>query len=48
MHRGTNPGAPVGNQNAFKHGRDSAATAMERQLLRTLLRESRNLIGQIE
>jgi hypothetical protein len=48
MHGGTNPGAPLGNQNAIKHGHYSAATAMERQLLRTLLRESQNLIRQVE
>jgi uncharacterized protein YjcR len=48
MHGGTNPGAPLGNQNAIKHGHYSTAAVMERQLLRTLLRESRNLIGQIE
>ena len=48
MHGGTNPGAPIGNQNAFKHGRYSAETIMERRLLRALLRHSRELIEAIE
>jgi hypothetical protein len=38
----------LGNQNAIKHGHYSTAAALQRRLLRTLLRQSRNLIGQIE
>jgi uncharacterized protein YjcR len=48
MHGGTNPGAPSGNQNAFKHGHYSAEATFERRFLRAFLRESRNLIRQIE
>jgi uncharacterized protein YjcR len=48
MHGGTNPGAPSGNQNAFKHGQHSAEATLERRFLRAFLRESRNLIRQIE
>ncbi|WP_407695107.1 HGGxSTG domain-containing protein [Sphingopyxis fribergensis] len=43
MHGGTNPGAPIGNQNAFKHGRYSAETIAVRKMLRAMrqqLRES--------
>ena len=42
MHGGTNPGAPRGNRNAFKHGYYSMeAKALRRQaaLLRRLLRD---------
>ncbi|WP_370638060.1 hypothetical protein [Croceicoccus sp. Ery15] len=40
MHGGTNPGAPVGNRNAWKHGARSVATerlVKELRRLETLL-----------
>jgi uncharacterized protein YjcR len=36
MHGGTNPGAPRGNQNAFKHGMRSAEQLAWRRLLRAM------------
>jgi uncharacterized protein YjcR len=36
-------GAPVGNQNAWRHGRFSAETVALRRQIRALLRESRRL-----
>jgi hypothetical protein len=48
MHGGTNPGAPLRNQNALKHGHCSAHSIVERRFLHAVLRESRNLIRQIE
>lgn len=44
MHGGTNPGTPPGNQSALKHGHYSALAIAERRLLRSLLRETRDLI----
>lgn len=39
MHGGPSPGAPIGNQNAFKHGFRSTAAVAERRYLAGLLRE---------
>jgi glucans biosynthesis protein len=36
MHGGTNPGAPKGNRNAWKHGGRSAETMEAARLLRHL------------
>lgn len=41
MHGGTNPGAPRGNQNAFKHGLYSAETIAMRKVLREMRRRLR-------
>ena len=38
MHGGTNPGKPVGNSNARKHGGYSAATVAAAQYLRMMAR----------
>ena len=43
MH-GAGGGAPLGNKNALKHGRYSAAAIAERRRFRELLRESLELI----
>jgi uncharacterized protein YjcR len=43
MHGGPSPGAPKGNRNAFKHGRYSAATILERRRFAELLREMRKI-----
>jgi hypothetical protein len=45
MHGGPSPGAPKGNQNAFKHGRYSAAAMRERRLFADLIREMRGTAG---
>jgi uncharacterized protein YjcR len=41
MHGGPSPGAPKGNQNAFKHGRYSALSVQERRRFAALIREMR-------
>jgi hypothetical protein len=43
MHGGTNPGAPKGNKNAWKHGLRSAAYLAQRKLLASMMREVRAL-----
>jgi hypothetical protein len=49
MHGGAaGSGAPRGNKNALKHGRNTREAMEERQRLRALLRQSRSLIQQIE
>lgn len=40
MHGGTNPGAPVGNQNALKHGRFTRDEIVRRSKIRALLKTS--------
>jgi len=37
MHGGLSIGAPIGNQNAFKHGRYTAAAIAERRWARKLM-----------
>lgn len=37
VHGGSNPGAPIGNQNALKHGRYSAKTRDMKKAVRFLL-----------
>jgi uncharacterized protein YjcR len=49
MHGGPSPGAPKGNQNAFKHGRYSAASIEERRRLAKLISsmwETANLMAR--
>lgn len=41
MHGGLSPGAPKGNQNAFKHGRYSARYIAEKRRVAALIREMR-------
>jgi hypothetical protein len=48
MHGGTNPGAPLGNQNAFKHGHYSADSDAFRRLARRLLQEAGDLIAKLK
>lgn len=47
MHGGNSPGAPKGNQNAFKHGRYSAQSISERREIHTLLDELKKLLQQL-
>jgi glucans biosynthesis protein len=49
MHGGApESGAPLGNQNALKHGLYTREAIEERRQMRALLRQSRKLIQQIE
>jgi hypothetical protein len=43
MHGGTNPGAPKGNRNAFKHGRYTAQAIAGRREVGALIRAMRAL-----
>jgi hypothetical protein len=43
MHGGTNPGAPRGNRNAFKHGRYTAEAIASRREVAALIRAMRAL-----
>jgi hypothetical protein len=48
MHGGPSPGAPKGNQHAFKHGRYTAKAIVERQQLSALLRGMKGLVEQVD
>jgi hypothetical protein len=48
MHGGTNPGAPKGNRNAFKHGRYTAEAIANRREVAALLRAMRALARATE
>jgi hypothetical protein len=41
MHGGPSPGAPRGNQNAFKHGRYSAQAKLQRRRIAALIYQMR-------
>jgi uncharacterized protein YjcR len=43
MHGGTNPGAPKGNRNAWKHGRYSAEAIARRREASALMRAMRQV-----
>jgi len=43
MHGGTNPGAPQGNRNAYKHGNRSAEAEAQLKLIRKTNRDLRIL-----
>ena len=45
MHGGKSPGAPVGNKNALRHGRYSAAAIARRRSIAELIRSARQLVG---
>jgi hypothetical protein len=48
MHGGAvGSGAPIGNQNAVRHGLYTGDAVAERQAIRALLRESRDLVEVI-
>jgi uncharacterized protein YjcR len=47
MHGGTNPGAPKGNKNAWKHGERSAAAIEWRRMMRELLAENRRVVEAV-
>lgn len=45
MHGGPSPGAPKGNQNAYKHGRYSASVIQERRRFAALISKMRETAG---
>jgi hypothetical protein len=47
MHGGKSPGAPKGNQNAYKHGKYSASTIAARGQLRAAKRILNILFGRV-
>lgn len=47
LHGGKNPGAPKGNQNAYKHGYFGAEAIAERRLIRQLISDSKEFIERI-
>jgi hypothetical protein len=49
MHGGApGSGAPLGNQNALKHGQDTRKAIEERRMVQKFLRESRILLQRIK
>jgi hypothetical protein len=48
MHGGKSPGAPKGNQNAFKYGRYTAEAVAHRRKVGVLLRAARQLTRQAD
>jgi hypothetical protein len=48
MHGGKAPGAPRGNNHAFKHGRYTARAIAERRQLMALVREMKGLVEQVD
>ena len=47
MHGGKSPGAPNGNQNAFKHGRYTAEAVASRREVAALLRSMRATVRDL-
>ena len=45
LHGGKSPGAPKGNKNAFKHGQFSRSALFERQLVRSLINQTNELLA---
>ncbi|WP_109565860.1 HGGxSTG domain-containing protein [Jannaschia seohaensis] len=48
MHGGKSPGAPIGNNNARKHGRYTADAVAERREIAGLLRLMQELIREMD
>ena len=48
MHGGRSPGAPKGNENAFKHGRYTAEAIAERREFAALLRDMKGLVEVVD
>lgn len=48
MHGGLSTGAPKGNKNALKHGHYTAEAIAERREMREMIREFRELMGEID
>jgi uncharacterized protein YjcR len=47
MHGGKGSGAPLGNQNAFKHGRFSREREEKRRRLRHLIRKAQDMAKKL-
>ena len=47
MHGGSSPGAPLGNRNAWKHGRYSREAIERRREVAELVREMRSLMREL-
>ena len=47
MHGGSSPGAPLGNRNAWKHGRYSREAIERRREVAELIREMRSLMREL-
>ena len=47
MHGGSSPGAPLGNRNAWKHGRYSREAIERRRKVAELIRDMRSLISEL-
>ena len=45
MHGGPSPGAPKGNKNALKHGRQTAEAAARRREVAAIIRAMKRLAG---
>ncbi len=48
LHGGKATGAPLGNQNALKHGHYTAEAIAGRRYVRDLIREANRLAGEIQ
>ena len=48
MHGGPSPGAPKGNQNAFKHGRYSANSIQQRRQVAALIKGMRKVAQGVD
>jgi uncharacterized protein YjcR len=46
MHGGTNPGAPIGNCNAWKHGERSEATRAMQDEIEAFIRDARQRLTE--
>ena len=48
IHGGANPGAPVGNRNAYRHGMRSAKMIAMRDEMRALIAATRDTINSLD
>ena len=48
MHGGVSPGAPLGNDNARRHGRYSAAAIAQRREIAVMLRSMKKLVEEVD
>ncbi len=48
IHGGANPGPPIGNRNAYKHGMRTGDMARVRANMRALLTETQDFLDDLE
>jgi hypothetical protein len=48
MHGGSSPGAPLGNDNARRHGRYSADSIAQRREIAAMIRTIKKLIEEVD